>query len=105
MSAQSEEELKAIITELLKIVRSYVAQLQNVDPGSKEGARIADSVAKLLRRVKDFENKLSAEEQDIVAQLSKFRKTTIKITDDSDRIQAAIEYLRLALLELGGEVG
>ena len=104
MSTQNtEEELRAIITELLKIVRAYVAQLEQVDPGSKEGARIADSVAKLLRRVKDFENRLSAEEQDVVLQLSKIRKTTVKV-DESDRIQAAIEYLNLALHELKGEI-
>jgi hypothetical protein len=60
---------------------------------------VADAVTKLLGRIKDFEDRLTDEEADIVQVLSsKTRKTTVK---QEPNIEAAAEYIRLALAELG----
>ena len=99
--SEEEKALRQVISEIIKLLQVYVEELKNTDPSSREGARLADSVTKLLGRVKDFEDRLAAEESDIVLQLSKMRKTALKYGEE-DRIRAALEYLRLALLELGG---
>jgi hypothetical protein len=97
MTATGEEVLREIVNKLVRVLATYVNALEETDLGSKEGARLADSIAKLLKRIKDFEAYLRPEEADIVMQLSKLRKITVK----SDRnIEAAVEYLRLALHEL-----
>jgi len=101
MTTTGEEILREIVNKLVKVLATYVNELEKADLGSKEGARLADSIAKLLKRLKDFEAYLRPEEADIVMQLSKLRKTTIKAERNVD---AAIEYLSLALYELtGGE--
>jgi hypothetical protein len=95
-----EQKLKEVLSKLIGILEKYVAQLEELDPSTREGARVADAVTKLLGRIKDFEDRLTDEEADIVQVLSsKARKTTIK--QEGPNIEAAAEYLRLALAELG----
>jgi hypothetical protein len=95
-----EQKLKEVLSKLIGILEKYVTQLEELDPSTREGARVADAVTKLLGRIKDFEDRLTDEEADIVQVLSsKARKTTIK--QEGPNIEAAAEYLRLALAELG----
>jgi hypothetical protein len=95
-----EQKLKEVLSKLIGILEKYVAQLEELDPSTREGARVADAVTKLLGRVKDFEDRLTDEEADIVQVLSsKARKTTVK--QEGPNVEAAAEYLRLALTELG----
>jgi hypothetical protein len=95
-----EQKLKEVLSKLIGILEKYVAQLEELDPSTREGARVADAVTKLLGRIKDFEDRLTDEEADIVQALSaKARKTTIK--QEGPNIEAAAEHLRLALAELG----
>jgi hypothetical protein len=95
-----EQKLKEVLSRLIGILEKYVAQLEELDPSTREGARVADAVTKLLGRIKDFEDRLTDEEADIVQVLSsKTRKTTVK--QEGPNVEAAAEYLRLALLELG----
>jgi hypothetical protein len=95
-----EQKLKEVLSKLIGILEKYVAQLEELDPSTREGARVADAVTKLLGRIKDFEDRLTDEEADIVQVLSsKARKTTVK--QEGPNVEAAAEYLRLALTELG----
>jgi hypothetical protein len=95
-----EQKLKEVLSRLIGILEKYVAQLEELDPSTREGARVADAVTKLLGRIKDFEDRLTDEEADIVQVLSsKARKTTVK--QEGPNVEAAAEYLRLALTELG----
>jgi len=95
-----EQKLKKVLSQLIGILEKYVTQLEELDPSTREGARVADAVTKLLGRIKDFEDRLTDEEADIVQALSaKARKTTVK--QEGPNNEAAAEYLRLALAELG----
>jgi hypothetical protein len=95
-----EQKLKKVLSQLIGILEKYVTQLEELDPSTREGARVADAVTKLLGRIKDFEDRLTDEEADIVQALSsKARKTTVK--QEGPNVEAAAEYLRLALAELG----
>ena len=95
-----EQKLKEVLSKLIGILEKYIAQLEELDPSTREGARVADAVTKLLGRIKDFEDRLTDEEADIVQVLSsKARKTTVK--QEGSNVEAAAEYLRLALAELG----
>jgi hypothetical protein len=95
-----EQKLKEVLSKLIGILEKYVTQLEELDPSTREGARVADAVTKLLGRVKDFEDRLTDEEADIVQVLSsKARKTTVK--QEGSNVEAAVEYIRLALTELG----
>jgi uncharacterized protein YicC (UPF0701 family) len=95
-----EQKLKEVLSKLIGILEKYVTQLEELDPSTREGARVADAVTKLLGRIKDFEDRLTDEESDILQALSaKARKTTIK--QESSNVEAAVEYIRLALAELG----
>ena len=97
--SEEEKELRRVLSDIIKLLRIYVDRLKEADPSSREGARLADSITKLLGRVKDFEDRLTEEESDVVMQLSKMKKKAVKY---SDNVSAAVEYLRLALRELGG---
>jgi hypothetical protein len=110
----AEEELRQVVNELVVLLRNYVAALKDVDPASREGTRLADSVTKLLARVKDFENLLTEQESDIVLQLSRLKekekekRMAQKVLEPNvqvavEYLNAAIEYLRLAIHELGGK--
>jgi hypothetical protein len=94
-----EQKLKEVLSKLIGILEKYVAQLEELDPSTREGARVADAVTKLLGRIKDFEDRLTDEEADILQALLKARKTTVK--QEGSNVEAAAEYLRLALTELG----
>jgi hypothetical protein len=95
-----EQKLKEVLSKLIGILEKYVDQLEELDPSTREGARVADAVTKLLGRIKDFEDRLTDEEADIVQVLSsKARKTTVK--QEGSSVEAAVEYIRLALAELG----
>jgi hypothetical protein len=94
-----EQKLKEVLSKLIGILEKYVAQLEELDPSTREGARVADAVTKLLGRIKDFEDRLTDEEADILQALAKARKTTVK--QEGSNVEAAAEYLRLALAELG----
>jgi hypothetical protein len=94
-----EQKLKEVLSRLIGILEKYVTQLEELDPSTREGARVADAVTKLLGRIKDFEDRLTDEEADILQALSKARKTTVK--QEGPNVEAAAEYLRLALTELG----
>jgi hypothetical protein len=94
-----EQKLKEVLSRLIGILEKYVTQLEELDPSTREGSRVADAVTKLLGRIKDFEDRLTDEEADILQALSKVRKTTIK--QEMPNVEAAAEYLRLALAELG----
>jgi hypothetical protein len=95
-----EQKLKDVLSRLVSILEKYVEQLAELDPSTREGARVADAVTKLLGRIKDFEDRLTDEEADIVQVLSsKARKTTVK--QEGPNVEAAVEYIRLALAELG----
>jgi hypothetical protein len=94
-----EQKLKEVLSKLIGILEKYVAQLEELDPSTREGARVADAVTKLLGRIKDFEDRLTDEEADILQALAKARKTTVK--QEGSNVEAAAEYLRLALTELG----
>jgi hypothetical protein len=94
-----EQKLKEVLSKLIGILEKYVAQLEEHDPSTREGARVADAVTKLLGRIKDFEDRLTDEEADILQALAKARKTTVK--QEGSNVEAAAEYLRLALTELG----
>jgi hypothetical protein len=95
-----EQKLKDVLSRLVSILEKYVEQLAELDPSTREGARVADAVTKLLGRIKDFEDRLTDEEADIVQVLSsKARKTTVK--QEGPNVEAAVEYIRLALTELG----
>jgi hypothetical protein len=94
-----EQKLKEVLSKLIGILEKYVTQLEELDPSTREGARVADAVTKLLGRIKDFEDRLTDEEADILQALSKVRKTTVK--QEGSNVEAAVEYIRLALAELG----
>jgi hypothetical protein len=94
-----EQKLKEVLSKLIGILEKYVTQLEELDPSTREGARVADAVTKLLGRIKDFEDRLTDEEADILHALAKARKTTVK--QEGSNIEAAAEYIRLALAELG----
>jgi predicted transcriptional regulator len=94
-----EQKLKEVLSKLIGILEKYVTQLEELDPSTREGARVADAVTKLLGRIKDFEDRLTDEEADILQALLKARKTTVK--QEGSNLEAAVEYIRLALAELG----
>jgi hypothetical protein len=94
-----EQKLKEVLSKLIGILEKYVAQLEELDPSTREGARVADAVTKLLGRIKDFEDRLTNEEADILHALAKVRKTMVK--QEGSNVEAAVEYIRLALAELG----
>jgi hypothetical protein len=94
-----EQKLKEVLSKLIGILEKYVAQLEELDPSTREGARVADAVTKLLGRIKDFEDRLTDEEADILQALAKVRKTMVK--QEVSNVEAAAEYIRLALVELG----
>lgn len=82
---------------MLKIVAKWSVELEAFEPGSREASRLADAITKLLGRVDDFRDVLSEDEQDLVKLLSeKMRRTHVK----EDNVEAAMQYLRLALHEL-----
>jgi hypothetical protein len=94
-----EQKLKEVLSKLIGILEKYVAQLEELDPSTREGARVADAVTKLLGRIKDFEDRLTDEEADILQALAKVRKTMVK--QEGSNVEAAVEHIRLALAELG----
>lgn len=95
-----DAEIRGTITRLLRIVDAWSRELEKLEPDSREAARMADSITKLLGRIDDFRDVLTDEEQDLVKVLSeKARRTRVK----DDRVEAAVQYLRLAIRELLGE--
>jgi predicted nuclease with TOPRIM domain len=106
--SEVREELRKIITSLVRKLAEYETRLDQLEPGSKEWARAVDGLAKLLNLVRKYEHLLTEEEKDLVQLLSeKSRLTTVKsepfsLTDEN--VEAARHYLMLALRELGVEV-
>jgi hypothetical protein len=94
-----EQKLKEVLSRLIGILEKYVTQLEELDPSTREGSRVADAVTKLLGRIKDFEDRLTNEEADILQALAKVRKTMVK--QEGSNVEAAVGYIRLALAELG----
>jgi hypothetical protein len=104
----TREELKRILEGLVRRLAEYESLLGELEPGSKEWARAVDGFTKLLNLVRKYEHLLSEEEKDLVQLLSeKSRLTTVKAEEASlseANIEAARQYLMLALRELGVEV-
>jgi hypothetical protein len=106
--SEVREELKKIITSLVRKLAEYETRLDQLEPGSKEWARAVDGLAKLLNLVRKYEHLLTEEEKDLVQLLSeKSRLTTVKAEEallSEANIEAARQYLMLALRELGVEI-
>jgi hypothetical protein len=106
--SNTREELKRIVEGLVRRLAEYESLLGELEPGSKEWARAVDGFTKLLNLVRKYEYLLGEEEKDLVQLLSeKSRLTTVKAEEASlseANIEAARQYLMLALRELGVEV-
>jgi predicted nuclease with TOPRIM domain len=106
--SEVRQELKKLVAGLVRRLMEYEKMLDELEPGSKEWARAVDGFTKLLNLVRKYEHLLSEEEKDLVQLLSeKSRLTTVKseegqLTDAN--IEAARQYLMLALRELGVEI-
>jgi hypothetical protein len=49
MSGEEEDVLKDVLNRLVRVLETYVAELEKTEPGSKESARLSDSITKLRR--------------------------------------------------------
>jgi hypothetical protein len=106
--SNTREELKQLLKGLVRRLVEYESLLGELEPGSKEWARAVDGFTKLLNLVRKYEHLLGEEEKDLVQLLSeKSRLTTVKAEEASlseANIEAARQYLMLALRELGVEI-
>jgi len=105
--SEVREELRRLLKGLVRRLAEYENLLGELEPGSKEWARAVDGFTKLLNLVRKYEHLLGEEEKDLVQLLSeKSRLTTVKSEDSLSEanIEAARQYLMLALRELGVEI-
>jgi hypothetical protein len=106
--SEVREELRKIIKGLVRKLVEYDEMLDQLEPGTKEWGRAVDGFTKLMNLVHKFEHLLTEEEKDLVQLLSeKSRLTTVKAEEallSEANIEAARQYLMLALRELGVEI-
>ncbi|MEM4273919.1 MAG: hypothetical protein QW420_06140 [Candidatus Caldarchaeum sp.] len=94
-----KERLRETINVLVDVVAEWVKDLGKYDPSTREASRVADTITKILGRIHDFEVLLSEEDKDLVKLLSEKTRKTMRKTE---RMAAACDYLRMALVELEG---
>jgi len=94
-----ESELKNVVKDLVQLAKAYADQLKQLDPTSREAARVTDALTKILGRVKDFEAMLQEEDVDLVMQLSQVAKKPRQSVKD-DRLERVREHVRALVMEL-----